>query len=200
MDRAGLGLEHAVRHRQGRATRIAPHVREVLFTDLVSSRGEVFMRARLAIVAVLVVACSSKEATPANKGSSASGSAAPTPAPSPTPGPAVAKRGPSGQAPAWVPLYPGATPPAGFMKAGNGWAFNQETTDAPDAIFAFYEKALTDAGLTVKVIRTPATPKVPGVVQATSTEPPRTLSLTVSQTGDKGAGGVNQLLFMTEGE
>ncbi|MBI4957765.1 MAG: hypothetical protein HY908_37510 [Myxococcales bacterium] len=98
--------------------------------------------------------------------------------------------------PAWVPLYPGASPPGGIAKAGQGLSFVQTTSDAPDAVFAHYDKALTEAGFTVKVTRTPNVPKVPGSLQATSADPSRKLTLTVSLTGSD---GTTKLLFMTEG-
>ncbi len=158
---------------------------------------------RSIFVAVLFVcACSSKETASTDKGgtppargsAAASGSALPGPG---LAGSAKVKRGPNGQAPPWVPLYPNATPADGFMKAGNGWAFSQETSDAPDLIFAHFERVLAEQGFTVQVIKTPNTPKVPGMINATTAEPPRKLALTVSQTGSS---GTTKVLYMTDGE
>jgi hypothetical protein len=154
------------------------------------------MGRRYLLVVAFVVACSSKE-TPSPSASGASGASG---ASAPAPGPSRAKPTSGGQAPAWVPLYPGATPPAGFMKVGDGWSFHQETSDAPEAIFAFYDKALADAGFAVEVIKTPNTPKMPGLIQATAAEMSRKVSITISQTGDRGTRGVTKILFTTVGE
>jgi hypothetical protein len=95
----------------------------------------------------------------------------------------------AGNAPAWVPAYPGAASEGGMTSEtpeGSQHTFGFKTKDAPSKVIAYYQDALKSAGFTItQTMNTQGSAESGGMVMAEDAAKKRSVMLTVSTEGSE---------------